>query len=1020
MAADDVTGEAVFDSILDRVLAGTVDDVDEVIAATAGLTPEQRDELRALGRAFRRGTRSAEPDPDEPPFRNVGGFRLLRRLGGGGAGVVWLARQSGLDRSVALKLLRPGLLSSREAAARFEREGRVLAQLRHPGIVAVIDSGSERGVPWIAMEYVAGDGLDEIHVPASDDATRPTIIQAVGWCRDVARALACAHEAGILHRDVKPSNIRITYEGRAVLVDFGLAWVAGAETLTDTGWFRGTPRYAAPEQVSSKGARIDGRADVYSLGVTLYEIVTGRAPYSGDTPEQLFARILAGDPEPPRRVRGDIPRELETVILTAMDRDPSRRYPTAEAFADDLDALLQLRDILARPPSLRHRLARAVRRRPATWLAASGLVVLWTVVAFTSHVRAVTDRDAGLAEARDRLASYRQIRDRAVTLELEAARLDEQAGLRALNAEERAQHSAGDIAARATRLEAERQFQAAFDRAEAVLDANPGFTPARDLLASLGFERWCEARHSGDSRGVVFWESRVRAYDGAGRFRHELEGVTPVVFVVDAPGARIEFFRWREDGELTPGGSRRFVLEPRCQTPLPVALGHWCLRVVEPKGELVIDDLVLDLDGHPIEGTCFVDDARPPLQHRDVLVSIDGSVIRDPAEYQILVVRGAKGAHAVVVDRDGGRNELQILDFAQAQLAVARPDVIASDGGQHARVWHDGSVRDVRLPAGAGYRITATPAFSSAASRVESGDSVGLADGSWLAIVRAPGRETERIPFVVSRPDPVVRSVSLRLRGATPAGFVHVPAGEYRRRAGPSAGGTIDRAGESVGGFSIMEREVLVGEFLQFLNDPKTPEVTRERATFRTTKHGTHAGSIWSRVSRAPDGRLKAGPIEQILPVNGVSFVDAVAYAAWRTDRAREAGRKLVFDVPTAGELMRAAMGSDGRAYAYGSWFSPGWQKTAGSRSFIFSEPPTSFPTDESPFGVFDLTGSVSEWCRSGGAAGGNDARQCIFGGAFTQFSVAPLTSLTSFESDAADPTFGFRLVVRDAASESR
>src|SRR5262249_34542493 len=157
-----VSGSPAYDGILDQILGGRLADVDAALSAASGLSAEQKEELRALAGAFGRNAPGRPAEDDQPPFQSVAGFRILRRLGGGGSGVIWRARQRGLDRSVALKILRPGLAFSKEAAARFEREGQALARLRHPGIVSVIASGTEHGLPWIAMEYVAGEGLDEV------------------------------------------------------------------------------------------------------------------------------------------------------------------------------------------------------------------------------------------------------------------------------------------------------------------------------------------------------------------------------------------------------------------------------------------------------------------------------------------------------------------------------------------------------------------------------------------------------------------------------------------------------------------------------------------------------------------------------------------------------------------------------------------------------------------------------------------------------------------------------------------
>jgi len=328
---------------------------------------------------------SAEFD-SEPglPFECLGEFRLIRRLGGGGMGVVYLAVQESLSREVALKVIRPERAGTFEAEARFRREAEAISKLRHPNIVAVFGSGEEQGVRYYAMEFLRGTGLHEVLREATSRRQRVPIRTIIGWMRDIARALACAHEAGIIHRDVKPSNIKITSEGQAVLLDFGVARNLDLSSLTLTGEFRGTPHYASPEQVKAKKERIDERTDIYSLGVSLYEAATGRVPFDGETTEQVFHQILESDPISPRRLNPALTRDLETVILKAVEKSPDRRYPTMAAFADDLQHLLDGEMITARPIGPATKLLRRFKRRPT--LSATAGVGLLALIVFMLYV----------------------------------------------------------------------------------------------------------------------------------------------------------------------------------------------------------------------------------------------------------------------------------------------------------------------------------------------------------------------------------------------------------------------------------------------------------------------------------------------------------------------------------------------------------------------------------------------------------------------------------------------------------
>jgi len=313
-----------------------------------------------------------------------GDFRLIRRLGEGGMGVVYLAVQESLGRLVAIKAMRAERLGSPEAQARFQREIEAISELRHPNIVTVFESGEEQGLRYFVMEYLPGDGLDRILRAARTKGEKISIPKLLGWIQGVASALDCAHQARILHRDVKPSNIVISPEGRPMLMDFGVARHMDLSTLTLTGSFRGTPNYASPEQVKASHGGIDGRTDIYSLGVTLYEAVTGQVPFQGETTEQVFKKILDEEPPPPRRLNPFISRDLETVILTAMDKEPAGRYASMADFAQDLKHLMQGEMILARPTGMVTRFWKRIRRNPV--LSTASVVAVIAVVSLFLYV----------------------------------------------------------------------------------------------------------------------------------------------------------------------------------------------------------------------------------------------------------------------------------------------------------------------------------------------------------------------------------------------------------------------------------------------------------------------------------------------------------------------------------------------------------------------------------------------------------------------------------------------------------
>lgn len=301
------------------------------------------------------------------PGLRVGGFELVRELGRGGMARVWLARDLELERPVALKILRPGLALEARHAERFRREALAIARLRHPGAVQIHRVGEDRGLHFLAMEYVAGPSLATVleALPAQGPRTAEQLARASGvgalarhgqtyeqalalLLEPVALALAAAHAAGLLHRDVKPSNILIHPDGRALLADFGLAKADGDEGLSLTGDALGTPHYMSPEQARVSGQRVDHRTDIWSLGVTLYEALCGRRPFDGEGFLGVLEAIRTQEPASLRALAPWISRDAAAVVRRAMARDPQDRYGSAQALGQDLAALGE-----ARTPSAR-------------------------------------------------------------------------------------------------------------------------------------------------------------------------------------------------------------------------------------------------------------------------------------------------------------------------------------------------------------------------------------------------------------------------------------------------------------------------------------------------------------------------------------------------------------------------------------------------------------------------------------------------------------------------------------------
>jgi eukaryotic-like serine/threonine-protein kinase len=272
-----------------------------------------------------------------------GRYEIESVLGQGGMAKVFKGTDQVLGRTVAIKVLSPQFTDDAQFVARFRREAQSAAALNHPNIVGVFDTGSQGDVHFIVMEYVEGRTLRD--VIRSEGPLLPQ--RAAEIADSVARALEPAHEAGMVHRDIKPGNIMLTSDGEVKVMDFGIARTSTGDTLTQTAAVLGTASYLSPEQ--AQGQSVDSRSDIYSLGCVLYEMVAGRAPFTGDSPVAIAYKHVRDDPVGPSRINPDVPSDLEAVILKAMAKNPANRYQTAAELRQDLGRLLQGLPTLATP-----------------------------------------------------------------------------------------------------------------------------------------------------------------------------------------------------------------------------------------------------------------------------------------------------------------------------------------------------------------------------------------------------------------------------------------------------------------------------------------------------------------------------------------------------------------------------------------------------------------------------------------------------------------------------------------------
>ncbi len=952
----------------------------------------------ALAEQLRACLRVLVGEPAEASGRllptQLGDFTLLREIGRGGMGVVYAARQKNPDRDVALKLLPPSSSGQAELLERFRREIAVTARLAHPAIVPIFQSGEAGGLPYYTMPLLEGAALDAVVQRMRDEPERAPAANArelalwVARFLAVARALHAAHAHGILHRDVKPSNLFLTSDGRLLILDFGLAHAFGEEALTRTAGAVGTPRFMSPEQVLARP--LDGRSDLFSLAATIYEVLALAPAAPGNDREAIFRKVLARDPLPLRRHDPRVPVDLESIVAMALEKSPRRRYADASAFADDLQRFLDLQPVHARPIGPIGRLVRRAQRNPA----AAAALVAATLLGVGAIVGPL------LATERTRAGQERVVEAR-TRRHVDAARGDR----------ERGEQLAGEVARLDARIAAERtripKWGALLDKA-----------PLLDLETAKAAAR--TAAEQAVDQAVLEYEFALQERPDDGAARAEIgELVVREAIATDDP-ARADRFRQlvklhapEHVAELDAGGW--LTLDT---TPSDARL---FLFRYEAK-DLMLVPVPFSPGNGPASGYLDRFDTRTPT----VFFRVDA-----------LLATGSQGALPLRV----GDRIARICHVSPSHEFFIRRDLVGFRHEHTLEVWRDGIPSEVRLPPQSVADLRGTVELREAFPLPTGSDNdcgplpitrLPLPAGSYLALLELAGRPTVRLPFVIGRAQETACSTEIWPGDLIGDGFIYVPGGRVRFVGDPAVSDSLPIQEVELPGFAIQRTEITFGDYMDFVDAWREthpePQALKAVIPFDSTVDGQ---SMWSYDEQRqlvlgkgfdPQGSKVTVADVRPIPLYGVSTEQAELYCQWRTDQ--ESDGRWRYDLPTEEEWEHAGRGADGRLFPWGNRFD--WTLTHGVYSVPRSDvlqsgvtindvhpvPAGRVPTDESPFGVRDLAGLVREYCHSPAMPTGWVTR----GGAWNErieiyFHLASRSELLT--GDRPNAATGFRMVRR-------
>ncbi|MHC4375329.1 MAG: protein kinase domain-containing protein [Planctomycetota bacterium] len=967
--------EELYDSYVEAALAGQAVEPEQFLAergfGDGPVVEELVDRLRSIQELAGSGFQTRRKAEGDLPFERIGEYRLVEKIGSGAMGVVYLAEQGSLARLVALKVIREELAGTLGAEQRFEREARALARIQHPGIVRLLGFGREESVRFLAMELVPGQSLAEM----MNERRSLEPVQVAQWGFELARALARVHASGLLHRDVKPSNVRIHEDGHAVLVDFGLSRSTDLASVSRTEGFAGSLGYASPEQVRASG-EIDGTTDIYSLAATLYHALAGRPPIQADGIEALLQGILREEPPNLRQVRPGVPADLATVIHHALAKDPKRRYPSALDFAADLERVLALKPIRAKAPGPWHQLQLWTRRNPAaaggTAVALLSLIAVIGLLVMQARWREqgrLEDARTALAEAQAEVAVYRSGRERMAQRSNELRKLS--IGLEYSFLDEASRHRHAELI---DEVESARRQRAgtAFRVGELLTVAqrlDPSLADdAQQVQAEFLVERWRDALDSGDAAEMRLFEQELNRLDPTGELGHELLPKQSVPFAYAGEPCDVYLFRMVEQ-ELEPSaGVPRDVAMPwgregaqpfaadgtpawldagEAREDVELDLATWCLRPADYQaptadGRWTSSDLIVALDGHTVRGGPLVAADFWPLVRGDRIQAVEDQVARDAHDVRLFAREDSEPLVRVL--RDGVVQEFLVPGLREVDLASV--ESWAERFGGTALRYRDGRLEEVEVPPSRAWRTSTAPAFYRAEHRLEpDGGALELERGSYLLVALRAGCAPQRVGVFVNGFEDIRRvPIDPRPLGFAPKGFVHTGASD--------ANGYYE--------VWAMEREVTSSEWRAFLDDPEIRALQEAdwaaggRAYLPRAGGVFEHGALWR---RAADGGWETPGRSWNWPVTGISPNDAQSFADWRNGLL---GRGRL-SIGTYGDRVVSGFVHQDRRYAWGRRYDPQAANTCYSRPIAGLEDVGSNPLDQNPLGLYDLVGNASE-----------------------------------------------------------